>query len=182
MTWKSAHKHVGIVTCSSEYVQPTPIEPPLPPDGTPPLLSAYKSLWTEIQYYRLFLYTATLDTPPLSTYRHPRNIATKFGEQTGLALWQPDWQCFERQSEFSPWCCYCSSVALWCAPMHRHTGPASTQMKMYFVILLFGCCTYLHALLQSMFQKKKRTRVAIVILLLKCCTTIVLIFPGLSRV
>jgi len=100
---------------------------------------------------------ATLDTPPLSTYRHPRNIATKFGEQTGLALWQPDWQCFERQSEFSPWCCYCSSVALWCAPMHRHTGPASTQMKMYFVILLFGCCTYLHALLQSMFQKKKRT-------------------------
>ena len=76
MTWKSAHKHVGIVTCSSEYVQPTPIEPPLPPDGTPPLLSAYKSLWTEIQYYRLFLYTATLDTSPLSTYRHPRYTAT----------------------------------------------------------------------------------------------------------
>jgi len=127
-----------------------------PPDGRPPLLSAYKSPRTEIQCYRLFLYTATLDTLPLSIYRHPRYIATNFGEQRGLALHQSRWKCFEGQLEFPSWFCYCSSVALWCAPLHRHTVHASTQMKMYFVKLLFGCCTSLfrmHALLQSMLQK-----------------------------
>lgn len=135
-----------------------PDRAPPPSDGRPSLLSAYKSLWTEIQCYSLFLHTATLVTLPHSIHRHSRYIATNYGEQRGLALCQSCWQCFERQLEYPPWCCYCSSVALWCAPVHHHTDHASTQMKMYFVILLFGCHNslfWLQALLQSMFQEEK---------------------------
>jgi hypothetical protein len=152
--------------------------PPPPPMERHPYLARIKFCEQK------FNITGYFYTLPPSIHCHSRYIATKFAEQTELTLWQSCLQCFDRQSEFPPWCCYCSAVALWCAPVHHHTDQASTKMKMCFVMLLLGCCIssfWMHALLQSLFQEKK-TRVAIVILLLKYCTTMVPIFPGLSPV